>query len=489
MINKNYLKKSILFILLLFVSCDKEVSVSEPQTYETGKAKIFISTTPAKATIYVDDKNFGLTTPDTVKWLSEGEHKFTLKLEPFLDFTFNAIVKNESVTIENYNYYTDYRNFGSIKFSSKPDSCTIYFNDSLLSFKTPYTITNLIPATYKVKYSYPEHRSDSTNIFVYAGKQSLVHMNLADTTVWVTYNKDNSFIPDNTINDIMFDDNNKMWIATWHSGIVTNRTGAWENLLKENSNLPGNIVHRLKKDKLNNIWAATYFGLAKITKNNIIQFTTLNSKIPDNYVSDLDFDDLQNIWVGTQKGVSKFDGFESWTTYKTSSSSIPADFITAVEIDLNNNLWIGTNNFNTITFDGLSNWTSYQSDTSPIGDSVNDLLFDINNVLWIGLTTDLKSGKYGGVYVLENNSMKEIDLGLSNKYINKFYYDDANTMWIGTRGGLIEAKSVDNYKLYTSSNSKLPINDILCIAKDNAGNMWFGTNGRGLIKYKIWKDN
>ncbi len=54
---------------------------------------------------------------------------------------------------------------------------------------------------------------------------------------------------------------------------------------------------------------------------------------------------------------------------------------------------------------------------------------------------------------------------------------------------VVEAKSVDNFKLYTSSNSKLPINDILCIAKDNAGNMWFGSNGRGLIKYKIWKDN
>lgn len=479
-----------LFLLLVLISCDKEVSVSGPQNYETGKAKFYIETEPKGAAIFIDDKNSGLFTPDTIKWLNEGEHKFTLKLEPFLDFSFTTLVENDFVNTMEYSFYTDSKNFGTLNFRSSPVGCTVYLNDSLQNFKTPSFAYNLIPGQYKIKYSFPEHRSDSLLVFVYAGKESAVNMSLTDTSVWVTYNTENSFMPDNTVNDICIEENNTIWVGTWHKGILRNKNGIWERINAENSNLPGNIIHKIRKDNSNNIWVATYTGLAKISNGEINQYTQLNSKLPNNYVSDIDFDASGNIWVGTQNGLAKFDGLNNWEIYKTNNSEIPANFITTVLVDNSDNIWFGTNSFSTIKFDKISLWNSYQSDESQIGDMVNDLIVDKDNLIWVGLATSLREGKFGGVFILEQDSLRELEFGLSNKHINSFYLDDENNIWIGSRSGIVKAKSEDDYQLINASNTKgLPINDVLCVNKDKNNNLWIGTNGGGLVKYKIWKDN
>ena len=93
------MNKKIKFSLMFFtiiasiISCDKEVSVSDPQQYETGTAKLYISTIPEGALIFVDGKNYGQHTPDTIKWLTSGTHEFKLKLDSYLDYSFTKSIE------------------------------------------------------------------------------------------------------------------------------------------------------------------------------------------------------------------------------------------------------------------------------------------------------------------------------------------------------------------------------------------------------------
>jgi ligand-binding sensor domain-containing protein len=278
-----------------------------------------------------------------------------------------------------------------------------------------------------------------------------------------------------------------MWIGTWHNGIVKIQNGNEEFLTKENSKLPNNIINRIVQGPNDEIWVATYAGLAKIDGETITEFNNVNTPLLDNYISDIEFDYDGNLWIATQVGLGKFDG-STWKVFTTFNSSIPANFITTVHVDPNNTLWIGTNQFNTSKFDGVNTWTTYQSDELLIGDFVADIITTKDNQLWVGVVAQPKKGKSGGVFILEQDSLVEVNFNLANKRINRFFMDDDQKLWIGTRSGVVSVNSPSDYKLFTANITGLPINDILSIAKDGYGNIWFGTNGGGLVKYKIWKE-
>ncbi len=478
--------------LLSLYSCEKDVSVSEPVEYNIGRAEYIISSIPEGAHIFVDGLPSGQFTPDTIKWLSEGIHNFELRLHPFLNFSFIDSVNNDSISSTKYDFYSDTKNFGSISFTSKPDSCTIFLNDVKLAHKTPYTAINLIPGYYKIKFTYPLHRADSLRHFVVAAKQSKVNLVLQDTSIWVTYNNQNSTILDNTVNDIFIDNDNNIWLATAHNGIIKFNYKQSTVINSYNSLLPNDNVYCFAMDKNNTLWVGTNKGLANINGDYIRTYREINSELPSNTVTDIEFDKNGSLWIATRNGLAELNK-NKWTVYNTSNSSIPGNYISKILFDNDDSLWIGTTSNNTAKFIDRYNWKTYKSDKLPLDDSVADMIIGFNGLLWVGLITEFgKPGvidKPGGVFVLENDQLVERDFSLPNKRINKFYLDKNNSLWIGSRSGLLLVRSLADYKLYTLNNSGLPIDDIISINMDEYSNLWLGTNGAGLVKYKIWNDN
>ena len=477
-----------LVTLFLIFSCQKKVSVSEPEKYEVGIAQYYITTDPTGAHIHVDGRPTGQFTPDTIKWLVEGVHNFKLELHPYLNYIFQDTVQNLIVNSTKYSYYNDPQNFGSINFSSSPDSCTIFLDENKLEYKTPYELTNLLPREYKIKYTFPEHRADSIVHFVNAGKRTFARMELKDTSVWVTYNIENSDINDNTIKDILVDKANTIWIGTWHNGVIKINSNNYDFINSSNSNLPNDIIHCFAMGNNNTIWVGSYNGLAKIERNNVTAFTTNNSGIPSNYIADINIDKENNLWVGTTNGLAKFDGTQ-WTIFNIHNSSIPGNFVTKIMFDKQDSLWIGTMANNIAKYHNRYNWKVYQSDNLPKGDSVADLIIGNDNNIWVALIPQYsKPGvvdKVGGIFKLENEQLVLLDIGIPNIRINKFYLDDENILWAGSKNGIFSIYSGGYFKVFNSTNSGLPINDVLSIEKDKNGNIWFGSNNAGLIKYKV----
>lgn len=482
----------IILTLLSLNSCEKEVSVNEPVEYNIGNAKYIISTIPEGAHIFVDGYASGQFTPDTIRWLSEGTHNFELRLHPFISYSFIDSVNNDSICSTQYDFYSDTKNFGSIILNSTPDSCTIFLNDVKLNHKTPYTAINLIPGYYKVKFTHPMHRADSVLHFVAAGKQSKVYSILQDTSIWVTYNDQNSDLSDNTINDIFIDNENNIWLATAHGGINKFNYKQSTVINTSNSMLPNDNVYCLTMDIKNTLWAGTNRGLASIDGNYISTYHESNSSLPSNSVTDIEFDKNGNLWIATRNGLAELNN-NIWAIYNTTNSSIPGNYISKILFDKDDSLWIGTTSSNTAKFIDRYHWKSYKSDNSQYDDSVADLIVGFDDLLWIGLVTEFsKPGvikKPGGVFTIENEQIVERDFSLPNKRINKFYLDKNNILWIGSRSGLLMVSSVSEYKLFNTNNSWLPIDDILSIDMDKYGNLWLGTNGAGLVKYKIGNVN
>lgn len=480
----------IIFILTLItqlISCDRKISVSDPQVFEVGIADYYIETNPPGAAIFIDDHYIGKHTPDTINWVEKGPHSFKVKLPPFLDHTFEEEILTDSLYSKNYDFYSNPLNKGSIKFISNPKGSSIYLDDKLMSFKTPYVLNDVTLGNHKIKFTFPEHRADSISIFVYPQEQVYAEMYLVDTTIWVNYNTENSDISTNNITDICIDDNNTIWIGTAHDGIIKIKNGNKEFIRTGNSSLPDNIINKIKKDDNNNIWVGTSTGLVKIVDETLITYTTINSEIPNNYIQDFDFDDRGYIWIGTGNGLARFDGAE-WKVYRTTNSYIPSDYITSVLVESRYSIWLGSKEFNIIHFDAISKWKSFQADVKLVGDYVSDLVFGPDNNLWVGLITEFADPvdptRSGGIYFLEDGKLTRINFNLSEKSIHRFF-KDGEKLWIGTQSGILSVNSKQNYKLFSTATSGIPINDITAISKDNKGNMWFGTNGKGLVKYKI----
>ncbi len=485
MLRRKYYLAFLIFVTLFAItSCDKEVSVSPTENFNFENGSIVISSTPSGAEIFVDGKTTGLFTPDTVKWLKDGDHEFILKLDRFIDYSFVAETNNNTVNTFTYSYYSDTKNFGSISVNSFPTGANIFINDSLLAETTPFTIKNLIPEVYNVKISFAEHRDDSTKTLVHGGRDIAVSFTLSDTSKWVIYNNSNSPIQNNTVSDIFIDNTDLIWFATQGNGIVQNKGKFWNNITSVNSNLPHNRVNTLTFN--NSVgWITTINGLGKIENNSITSYSTGNSKLPGRYTTDTQVDNSGNVWVATENGLLKISG-NTWTVFNKSNSNIPANFITALAIDNNNHIWIGTNDFGVAEFDGIDKWYKYTKIINGLpGKSVKAIITDKDNNIYVGFAPGGRNDdSRGGVARFENGEWITLELGLTNRLINSFYVSNSNIVWISSRGGLVKYKNDSDFKTFTSSNSPIPINDVLAIHPDSQNNLWIATNGGGVIKYK-----
>jgi hypothetical protein len=96
--------KKLFLILMIAVlgvfisSCDSENDPITPA--ETGD--VFVTSTPSGAQIWIDGTNSGKVTPDTIFNLDVGTYEFVLKLNEYLDATFNVtVVANQTATPNN----------------------------------------------------------------------------------------------------------------------------------------------------------------------------------------------------------------------------------------------------------------------------------------------------------------------------------------------------------------------------------------------------
>ncbi len=147
--------------------------------------------------------------------------------------------------------------------------------------------------------------------------------------------------------------NNRLFMRTRHAGlyVFNTVTGLFENhFTKENSKLQHNDVNDINYDKQGNLWVATADGLCKIDTSNLsIVAVYKNEKnnpksLVNNFCRSLDTDAEGDIWIGTINGLSKLSTSNNLFTNYSTANGLCNNFINHLMIDKNNNVWMITQN-------------------------------------------------------------------------------------------------------------------------------------------------
>ncbi|ACZ61257.1 sensor histidine kinase [Dehalococcoides mccartyi] len=199
-------------------------------------------------------------------------------------------------------------------------------------------------------------------------------------------------------------------------------------------------------------------------------------------------------WFGTNNGLAKYDGIKT-TIFKNDSSnpaSLPGTSVQSLACGSDGTVWIGTNN-GLCRIDSATNQISVLSGQSQSGCNINsisasDISVDASGNLWIGTWDN------GLIYYnISNSSVREFSsktgFNLTSDHVWDICISRNNLIWFGTDDGTLacllpENENLTIYNYSPNNTSGLPENrSINSLLEDNTGNLWFGTDGGGLIKF------
>lgn len=309
--------------------------------------------------------------------------------------------------------------------------------------------------------------------------------------------------------------------------------------------LLSNTVLCVFRDSRHRVWVGSNTGLYlyQPATDNFRRFVNLASdphSISDSVVKAIGEDRYGHLWFGTLNGglnMLEADGvhFRHFVNARTDDRTLSSNRIYCIVPDGDGKLWIGTekglNIFDPASGDVVRIIGNDRNKYSLKGRAVRSVFIDKRGIYWVGTNQ-------GGVNKYDKNlaffnlvQYNPFDTkGLSSPKVTSFAEADDGDIYIGTDGGglnlfhrrtgLFDHLAIDRnsngltilalersgdelwigtfqqgaYVLNTRTGGvrhfvkgdgpqDLPNDEIFCIKRDRQGNIWLGTNGRGVCMY------
>ena len=369
---------------------------------------------------------------------------------------------------------------GIISCVSKPSSAEIFINDSSTGQFTPFTLQNILPGNYYIKYHKSHYRDDSTLVTVRSSSNSSVYKFLIDTTAWQDYTTLNSGIPSNDLTCIMVDKNNLVYIGSRANGFFSFDGSNWKKIYNSFSYQ----INCVALDNTNLIYFATPRGFVTYGTT-IKEYGFKSSGLLDFRVQAISIDKENNWYIGTQGGMMEVYQPNSpaidWISYRDQDAG--SKYIVASAVDNNDNVWAGMLNSGLASKKTTASYWQYYtvSNSSLQSNNITAIAAAPTGEIWIGYGLDNNFGH--GLTCITGSTWNNYNVLPTYCKVASIFIDSKNNKWVATDQGVVMFSDPVSYTLFNYDNTGLNINGASGIAEDLFGNIWVSTNA-GLYRYK-----
>ena len=302
----------------------------------------------------------------------------------------------------------------------------------------------------------------------------------------------------NVVRCIFEDSQGNLWFGTDNG--VTLYNGHSFQVIGEADSLKGATILTIAEDAQGNLWFGTDdAGINRLHWDAPGQFTISNynennSSLFVPTVFDLEVDANGLIWTASFNGgiqLLKVENDSVTFDYVYSTSSIPSNYTLAIEADHDGNVWVGTYDAGAYrlspTQDGEWNVITYPSLQMS---AVWDIEVDHRGHVWFS------TYEHGIIRYFPEESTPDSAVfahytdgdGLPGNQFLKVFQDREQNVWFGSNGdGLVKFVG-DHFAHYTVDNG-LPNDKVTGISQDHNGHYWIATDGGGLSRMKFTAAN
>lgn len=310
-----------------------------------------------------------------------------------------------------------------------------------------------------------------------------------------------------SIISLALDEQNVLWVATTHSGLVAYELQSGTNGIKRMVTSPlwgttGNKIKTLHVDQQNHLWVGTYGAGAFVLDPTRSGFSAYragaSSGLSSNVIWDITQDSRGNVWLAVdQGGLVRFNQkeqrFEAQRANLADPSSLQSDQVRSIYEDRNGDLWLGLfplgiNFFNRTTSEIYNFRHDPANPRSLSHSSVLSLHQCEQGRVWVGTEDGLN------LFDPAKGEFERVSAGapgLPARAVLSIEQFDADTLWLGTWSGGVASFAIDTGTFTPidttpaetphASNS-LFIWDIL---RDDEGDMWLATEFNGANHFDV----
>jgi signal transduction histidine kinase/ligand-binding sensor domain-containing protein/DNA-binding response OmpR family regulator len=308
----------------------------------------------------------------------------------------------------------------------------------------------------------------------------------------------------NTVISVFTDSRRRLWVGS-NAGLYLYQPGVDTFRRFTNTSDPAsisdNVIKSITEDKQGHVWFGTNNGGLNRLDADGSHFKNFKSSKADihtlasNRIYSVVPDNTGQLWVGTEEGLNIFDPQTGTVRRVTGNARNKYGFngrtVRSIFIDKQGLYWVGTNQGGINKYDrnlGFFDLVQYNP-FDPLGlTSPKITAFAEDGVGDIYVGTDggglnlfhRQTGLFEHISLADGNNKNAglVILALENK---------ENELWIGTfqHGVYVLDTRSKKIRHFAKGNGPqdLPNDEIFCIRKDIRGNMWLGSNGKGICMY------